>query len=162
MWRLLLSGLFCLPALGFLLFSKYDSSLQISGAAVDPSVVATSDAAPSPIHMSLPPVRFSTEQGLRDPVAWESAGLPVGLPLQGPTPGAAITTPPVLPPIGPSLRFRYVAMQRHTLTASGHTVAEFVTASKGHRASDQSRIPALPSRNMTIYSFALPDQNGGG
>jgi hypothetical protein len=163
MWRLLLSGLFCLPALVLLLLSKNDNSAQVSWATISHSAVTVSDAVAPAIHVSLPPAQFSIEPGSPDPTSLDSAGLTLELPLQGPMPVASLSEPSITPSIDPWPPRSYVAMRRQTLKVSGHTVAEFAIASKsGQRASDDSGLLAFFSRNLTTYSFALPNQNSGG
>jgi hypothetical protein len=148
MWRLLLSGLFCVPALVLLLLSRNDNSSQESHTTLTPSAFAQPSAVAPAIHVSLPAVQFSTEPALPDPYTLDGAGLTMGLPSQAAVPEASSSDLPI---------------RHRVLNASSRHVAGFAPVSRSKfRGSDHSEPFAFLSRNLTKYSFALPDQNGGG
>src|SRR5690348_1689078 len=94
MWRLLLSGLFCIPALLILVIQRHDDSVPGSRAAIaQPAGIATSNAVAPAIRLSLPPVQFSTEPALPDPGSWNVAGPAVSIPLEEVTSQASIVDP---------------------------------------------------------------------
>ncbi len=163
MWRVLLSGLFCLPALVLLWLGLNDHSSQVSNAPVAASVVAEVNTVAPVIHISLPPVQFSTEPTLPDPDTWDSAGLTVRLPSQEAMRDASATGQQIALSINPLPPRSYLAMRRHTLKGAGRNVAELAATSKSRQlASNHSGLLAFLSQNLTRRSFALPDQNGGG
>lgn len=148
MWRLVLSGLLCLPALVLLLLSRNDDTSHVSRVTFATPPVAA-------IQVSLPPSQFPAEPGLPDPGTWDNAALIVSLPLQEEFPGTATVAPPVA--------FSISQVPPRSLKTPTRGFAEFETASRSrHHASKHSGLLAFLSRNLTRNSFAPPNQNGGG
>jgi hypothetical protein len=161
MWRLLLSGLFCVPALLILLVQRHDNAVPGSRATlVPPASVATSNAVAPAIRLSLPPVQFSTEPALPDPGSWDIAGPAVSIPLREVTSQASIVDP--IEPSTPSVAHRNVAMRRHPRAGSSHRAVEVAAVKPESHAEDHSILVAFLVRNLTRYSIAPPDPNGGG
>jgi hypothetical protein len=161
MWRLLLSGLFCVPAL-ILLVQWHDKPVPESRATNPPPAgVATSNAAPPAIRLSLPPVQFSSVPALPDDASWGAAGPAVSIPLQEVASQASIVEP-VEPSVSAVTAPTNVAMRHHRPSASGHRAVAVAAIKPEPHDDDHSVIMAFFSRNLTRYSFAPPDQNGGG
>ena len=159
MWRLLLSGLFCVPALLILVIQRHDDSFSASRTTIAPLAgVATSNAVAPAIRVSSPPVQFSTEPAFPDPGSWNIAGPAVSIPLEEVTSQASLVVP--IEPSTPSVAHRNVAM-RHRPRGGSSDRAIAAARSKPH-AEDHGVLVAFLVRNLTRNSFAPPDPNGGG
>lgn len=162
MWRLLLSGLFCVPALMILLVQRHDGTVPGSRTTIiPPPGVATSNAVAPAIHLSLPPVQFSTEPALPDPASWDVAGPAVTIPLREVTSQASIVEP--IEPSTPSVvARRNVAMRHHPRAGPGNRAVEVAAVRPESHAESHGILVAFLVRNLTRYSFAPPDPYGGG
>lgn len=162
MWRLLLSGLLCVPALLILLVQRNDTSVPgLRATIVPPAGVATSNTVAPALNLSLPPVQFSTEPALPDPGSWAVAGPAVSVPLHEVTSQASIVDP-VEPSTPPAVPYRNVAMRHHPRIRSDHHAVAVAAIKPAPHTEDRGVLVAFFARNLTQYSFALPDPNGGG
>src|SRR5580698_1668380 len=83
MWRLLLSGLFCLPALVILFHQRSHDPVPGSDAINTPSAnVVASNTSTLTVHLSLSQVELPTEPALPDPDMRNVTGPSVTIPLQ--------------------------------------------------------------------------------
>jgi hypothetical protein len=164
MWRLLLSGLLCLPALVLLVVELEDRSVPGSRAVDSPAAgIAAPHAAMPTLQLWLPPVQLSTGPGLPDLGSWEPAGLVVTIPMQQ-VASEAIPFVPLIEPSRVALPARTdVAMRHRSSDRAGHRGSRFDVATRfEHRAPASGIVIAFISRNLTERAFALPNQNGGG
>jgi hypothetical protein len=161
MWRLLLSVLFCVPALVILLVQRHDNSVPGSRAtSVPPAGVAVSNAVVPTLRLSLPPVQFSAGPALPDPGSFDVAGPAVTIPLHEVTAQASIVDP--IEPSTPSVVARRTIAMRHRPPGPGHRAVAVAAIKPEPHDEDHGVIMAFLTRNLTRYSFAPPDQNGGG
>lgn len=164
MWRLWLSGLFCLPALIIVFQQRSSDSVPNARAAVGPpaSVVALNGSAPT-MHLSLP-VELLIEPAVPDPDLRNSTGPSVAIPLREVMSQMAAIAPPVaLTSSRPTADSDRVVQPRRAKSHSGHRDPAVEIASRTEpRAGTTGSLSAFIARNLTLRAFALPDQNGGG
>lgn len=140
MWRLLLSGLLCLPAVAFVFVGWNDNFAQKSQETTSPATVIPSSNAEAPaLQLSLPSVEFSAEPALPDPDAWELDA----------------STDPIAP-------HKYVAMRRRVRRNPNARLAALNNTPQPDPPNLDGGIGLFISRHLTRYSFAPPNQNGGG
>jgi hypothetical protein len=162
MWRLWVSGLFCLPAMVIMFHQRSDDSAP-GGHMISspPTNVVASNASRTTMHLSLPPVELLSERALPDPPKRNVTGPSVAIPLQDVmsqlstvVPPDGITTPRPMAGSAIALRHRPASHSSHRSAGLASRV--------DHRDGPTNTLIAFITRNLTRRAFALPDQNGGG
>jgi hypothetical protein len=164
MWRLLLSGLFCLPALVILFDQRTtDSDPSAHANRGTPAGVVTSHASAPTMHLSLP-VELLIEPALPDPDLRNVTGPSVAIPLQDVMTQMSTIAPPVGLTSPRSTADVTIAMRPHrSISRSGHHDTGGQIASRAERRPETpGTLIAFIARNLTRRAFALPAQNGGG
>jgi len=146
MWRLWVSALLCLPALILLFVGLGDHSVRNPrDVGASPAITMSSNTeAPTP-DLTLPPPPPQVQTATAESDALTAV---LAAPVVSPA-----TKPSAIHPVGRSL-----AMRRHAPRDVSHHFAALPNLPAGQ----QNPIEAFIQRHLTRYSFAPPNQNGGG
>lgn len=163
MWRLWVSGLFCLPALVIMFHPRSNGSVPGVHAISGPpaKVVASNASTSTTMHVSLPPVALLSEPAMPDPGTRNVTGPSVAIPLQDVMSQLSTVVPPDGITSVRSMADSAIALRHRPASHSSHRSAGLASR-VDHSAGQTNTLIAFIMRNLTRRAFALPDQNGGG